>query len=283
MRDLSGLPIVVTGANSGVGFSLSRLLVRAGAHVIMVCRSEERGRAALAKLTRGSRPGTAELEIADLSDLSHVRELAARLARFDELEALVNNAGVWRNRLERNPAGFEITMATNHLSHFLLTELLIEQVLRGGRRIVNVSSEAHRSGKLARASIEEVIRGDVWKGGLQAYSDSKQANVMFTSELVRRFGDRGLIANSMHPGVLATRIWNKNSGPITLLLRFFKLLMKSPDVGGRAIMRILADPEFADLTDTYFNVDKPARAEAPALDEGVALALWDTSEALTRV
>ena len=281
MADLTGQLIVVTGANSGVGFSLSRMLLDAGAHVIMVCRSRERGEKALEALGGSPRPGRAELEIADISDPGSVRDLATRLQRFDGIAALVNNAGVWRNSLERTAGGFEVTMATNHLGHFLLTRLLMDQLASGGNRIVNVSSEAHRSGKLARAPLRDVMTGAAWKGGLQAYSDSKQANVMFTSELVRRFGDEGLIANSVHPGVLATRIWNKNPGPLTLFMRLFKLIMKSPDVGGRAVLRLLSDPDLADVTNTYFKVEDASPAQPTALDADLARDLWELSERLT--
>lgn len=281
MVNPSGRPVIVTGANSGVGFSLSRLLIGAGFHVVMVCRSEQRGRKAVDAL-RSAGPGTPSLEIADLAEAGEVRDLGSRLSGLGPIEALVNNAGVWRNQLERNSAGHEITMATNHLSHFLLTGLVLDQVLAGGRRIVNVSSEAHRSGKLGRAPLDEIMNGDAWKGGLQAYSDSKQANVLFTSELVRRFGDSGLIANALHPGVLATRIWNKNRGPVSLLLRMLKVAMKSPDVGGRAVMKLLTDPGLAEVNGAYFNVEKRARAEASALDEQLAGALWEYSETLTR-
>ena len=281
MRTPAGRPVIVTGANSGVGFSVSRLLVEAGLHVVMICRNEERGRRAIAALTTAG-PGTASLEIADLAELSQVRELGSRLSTLGPIEALVNNAGVWRNRLERNSTGHEVTMATNHLSHFLLTGLVLDQVLAGGRRIVNVSSEAHRSGKLDRAPLGEIMTGEAWKGGLQAYSDSKQANVLFTSELMRRYDERGLIANSLHPGVLSTMIWNKNRGPVSLLLRLFKVAMKPPDVGGRAVMRLLRDPDLADVSDAYFNVEKRSRAEPAALDEHMAGTLWEYSEAVAR-
>ena len=279
MTDLNDRLVIVTGANSGVGFSLSRMLLESGARVVMVCRSRERGDAALARL---GRPDNAALEISDVSRMDDVRSLADRLLERGDLYALVNNAGVWRNRLERTPEGHEVTMATNHLGHFLLTDLLLDRVLAGGRRVVNVSSEAHRRGKLARAPIEDIMSGAAWSGGLQAYSDSKQANVMFTSELVRRYGDRGLIANALHPGVLATRIWNKNPGLLTVVMRMFKLAMGSPDVGGKAILRVLRDPELADVNDAYFKVEKIGRAEPSALDPAVAGRLWEVSERLTR-
>jgi NAD(P)-dependent dehydrogenase (short-subunit alcohol dehydrogenase family) len=283
---LEGRLVVVTGANSGVGRSVTELLVHAGADVVMVCRNADRGRPALAEIVASvgkgaGRPGSAELEIADLADFDSVRTLGARLGRFEAIHALVNNAGVWRTRLEKSPANLELTMATNHLGHFLLTSLLFERLLAGGRRVINVSSEAHRRADLTRAPLDDIVSGAAWKGGLQAYSDSKLANILFTAELVRRYGDVGLIANSLHPGVLRTRIWNKTWNPITALMRPFKPLMGSPAVGGRAVMRLLQDPERAALTNTYFKVERLSEPEDAAFDRELARELWETSQRST--
>lgn len=274
---------MVTGANSGVGRSLTELLLDAGARVVMVCRSPERGAKALEEMRETPHPGSAELEIADISDPDAVRALAGRLQRFDSIEALVNNAGVWRTRLEKSPADLEVTMATNHLGHFLLTHLVRDLLQSGGNRIINVSSEAHRRGDLRRAPLRDIVSGHAWKGGLQAYSDSKLANILFTSELVRRYGEGGLVANSLHPGVLATRIWNKTSNPITYLMRAFKPFMGSPAVGGRAILRLLTDPDLAGVTDTYFNVSTESEPDASARDADLAGELWELSESLTGI
>jgi len=172
-------------------------------------------------------------------------------------------------------------MATNHLGPFLLTNLLLERLKAARGRIVNVSSQVHHSGDLRRAPLEAIIRGDDWKGGLKAYSDSKLANVLFTFELARRCGRWGGTANALHPGVLATRIWNKSASPISVLMRLFKPMMKSPSVGGRAVFRLAADPDLAKTTGRYFNVETEARAQPLAYDEDLARNLWETSERLT--
>ena len=142
--DLTGRVAVVTGANSEVGRSATELLLAAGADVTLVCRNRARGEQALSELEH-SRPGCrARLELADLACPDAVRALATRLqARLDRIDILVNNAGVSRERLQTTAEGFEWTFATNHLGHFLLTNLLLER-LRDGGRIVNVSSTALR-------------------------------------------------------------------------------------------------------------------------------------------
>ncbi|MDX1396574.1 MAG: SDR family NAD(P)-dependent oxidoreductase [Gemmatimonadota bacterium] len=281
MTDLSNRLVIVTGANSGVGYSVSGHLLEAGARVVLVCRDRERGEHARASLESAHPRGVPELEIADLSDLSSVRDLAARLARFDGIEALVNNAGVWRAHLERTAAGLEVTMATNHLGHFLLTHLLRPQLSAGGNRVVNVSSRAHYRADLTRAPFEDICKGDAWRGGLEAYSDSKLANVVFTVELVRRYGEDGLVANAVHPGVLRTMIWNKGRSPVSWILRMLKPLMGSADVGGRAVMRLLEDPERRLMTGAYFDVEEVAKPAASAGDEALGRRLWETSALLT--
>ena len=186
---LTGQTAVVTGANAGVGRSATEMLLRAGAHVTMVCRSRERGERALAELREASAAGSASphpqiaLEIADLSRQADVRAAAGRIAdRHPAIDILVNNAGVSQMRPVLSANGFELTFATNHLGHFLLTHLLLEPLEAGRGRIVNVSSRGHRGGDLRRASLDDIARGRAWKGPLQAYADSKLATILFTFE-----------------------------------------------------------------------------------------------------
>ena len=238
---LTGSTAVVTGANSGVGRSVTELLLAAGAADSGAAIHGAAGR----RWPRSAPPIRARprsLEIADLASLDSVRELGGRLQqRLARIDVLVNNAGVWRNRLELTGDGFERTLATNHLGHFLLTHLLLER-LQDGARIVNVSSEAHRSGDLRRAPLEEIVRGRAWRGGFQAYADSKLANLLFTVEAARRWEGAGVTVNALHPGVLATRIWNQNAGAMGLLLRILKLFLRKPEVGGEAVLSLVRRP-----------------------------------------
>ena len=306
---LKGQVAVVTGANSGVGRSATEMLLEAGAHVTMVCRSRERGERALAELHAGglgagprrvrsrAAPGgvfsepvgddsagvQVELELADLSGQEDVRDLAARLAgRFPAIDILVNNAGVTRPRCVHSPEGFELTFATNHLGHFLLTRLLRERLEAGRGRIVNVSSRGHRSGDLRRAGLEDIARGRAWEGALQAYADSKLANVLFTSETTRRWGSRGITANAVHPGVLATEIWKKTSVAARLLVLPFTWFMSSPNVGGKAVMKLVEDPSRDDVTGRYFHMQREETPSAQARDEALARELWERSVEWTR-
>ncbi len=274
---LNGRTAVVTGANSGVGRSATGLLLAAGARVTLVCRDRGRGERALAELQSDHPCATATLEIADLAAMGSVRTLAARLAgRHDSIDILVNNAGVWRNRLELTAAGFERTFATNHLGHFLLTNRLLPR-LSGGGHIVNVSSEAHRSGDLRRTDLDEIARGLAWRGTFPAYADSKLANVLFTVEAARRWREHGVTVNAVHPGVLATGLWNQNSGVLAAVLRFFKLFMRSPRVGGNAVFSALERALRDGATGRYFRVTGESAPQPQAVDKALAHELWERS------
>ena len=205
-------------------------------------------------------------------------------ARLPAIDILVNNAGVTRPRCEHSPEGFELTFATNHLGHFLLTRLLLlrDRLEAGRGRIVNVSSRGHRSGDLRRAGLEDIARGRAWQGALQAYADSKLANVLFTAETARRWGDRGITANAMHPGVLATEIWKKTSLAARLLMLPFTWFMAGPDVGGKAVMNLVGGPFRDDVTGRYFHVLRDESPSAQARDEALARELWERSVEWTR-
>ncbi|WP_419162230.1 SDR family NAD(P)-dependent oxidoreductase [Candidatus Palauibacter sp.] len=281
---LKGQITVVTGANSGVGLSVAGLLARAGADVTMVCRSPERGEQALAEVQREGAVAGADvrLELADLSRQADVRSLAGRLAaRLPAIDILVNNAGVWLHRRETSPEGFELMFATNHLGPFLLTHRLLDALAAGRGRIVNVSSHAHRYGDLRRAELETIVRSDAWRGSFKAYGDTKLANILFTFESARRWADRGITADTLHPGTLATGIVRRNRSALGLLMRMTMSFLPRPGVGGEAVMRLVEDPAPNVVSGRYFKGRKEERADAQAYDADLARELWDRSLAWT--
>lgn len=266
---------VVTGANSGVGFHTSRVLVRDGWHVLMVCRSRERGDAARESIVEEFPDASPELVLCDLSSLDEVVDLADRLAERPRLDALVNNAGLFRQELTHTPDGFEWTLGVNHVAHMLLTLRLEDRLRRPGARIVNVASGGHRSGRLERAPIEGILRGSTGSySGLQAYGDSKLANILFTRELVRRWGDDGTVALSLHPGVLSSRIWENTHGLIKLFSFAIRPFMEDPEVGGRATAALVTDEGRADDNGAYLKKFKVVEPSPAAQDDQLARDLW---------
>lgn len=273
------LPVtVLTGANSGIGLDAAHRLARAGGTLILLCRNEERGAPAAAAVRAASGNDDVHLEVADLASLAQVRAAGGRIAtRWPKITALVNNAGLASLERRMTEDGFELTLQVNHLSHFLLTGVLRGALRAGRARVINVSSGAHRQGRLSQAPLGAILRGEERYAGLQAYADSKLANVLFTFELARREGAHGIVANALHPGMLATGIWDRNPGWAWWATRLLKPFMGRPDAGGDAVAWLVTDPKLAQVTGSYFRGREPSRPSPASLDEALAAELWTRS------
>ena len=204
---------LVTGASAGIGFETALGLARAGFRVVMAGRDAartERARDDVAKRLAAERRGTALVEtaLADFASLASVRSLAETvLARHDRLDVLVNNAGIIAPRYQKSQDGYELTIAVNHLAPFLLTNLLLDRLRASAAaaapaRIVNVASQAHRGARLDLATWMDPAG---WTP-LQAYGRSKLCNILFTRTLAQRLAGSHVVAASLHPGVIATKI-----------------------------------------------------------------------------
>ncbi|MYT32087.1 oxidoreductase [Streptomyces sp. MspMP-M5] len=205
--DQTGRAVVVTGANSGLGYVTARELARRGARVVLACRSAERGEAALARLRSEVPAAEAEFRPLDLADLASVRHFAEDLGDFcgDRLDLLINNAGVMALPYRTTADGFEMQFGTNHLGHFALTGLLLPRLLATpGARIVTVSSMLH---VLADVNLDD-LDGERSYHRWIAYGRSKSANLLFTHELARRLAAAGsqVVAAAAHPGYAQTNL-----------------------------------------------------------------------------
>jgi NAD(P)-dependent dehydrogenase (short-subunit alcohol dehydrogenase family) len=202
--DLSGRTAVVTGANSGLGFETALALARAGAHVVVACRDKAKGEEAMDRIVDVAPSATLRFEELDLASLDSVRDFASRfLALARPLDMLVNNAGVMAIPRRETADGFEMQIGTNHLGHFALTGLVLESLLaRPGSRVVSVSSEVARIGRIRFGDLQSSERYSKWS----AYAQSKLANQLFTLELDRRAKNRGVVSVAAHPGYAATNL-----------------------------------------------------------------------------
>lgn len=204
--DQSGRIALVTGANSGLGFHVSRVLAHQGARVLMACRNPVKGREALARVRRAVPAAEVELLDLDLAALASVRTAADETRRrVERIDLLFNNAGVMAVPRQETVDGFETQLATNHLGHFALTGLLLPQLLAAPRaRVVSTSSSAHRMGRMAFGDLMGERRYNRWR----AYGQSKLANLLFTFELQRRFAASRVPLQAMaaHPGYAATNL-----------------------------------------------------------------------------
>ena len=289
--------VVITGANSGIGFQAALHFARAGARVVMACRSMDKAQKAQQDILREV-PGADTVIIRlDVSDLESVREFARQFAeQIGELELLINNAGIVAIPLSRNAAGHEMQMATNYLGAFALTGLLLPCFRKDTPcRIVNVGSLAHRFGKLNPGDLNwDTTPYDQWK----AYANSKIAMMSYTLELNRRLqaGGSNVIALSAHPGFANTNI-HQNSPALTKnnpLSRWFQEKMASltPSAANAARPIILA-AEGDDVSGgEYYGPGgfleiggKPAaaRINPAAKNPELAKQLWAVSESMTEV
>ncbi|MGR7003009.1 SDR family NAD(P)-dependent oxidoreductase [Yinghuangia aomiensis] len=207
--DLTGTTAVVTGATSGLGLETARVLSGAGAHVVLTARTAEKGAEAVAAVADAAEPGkpagSVEAGVLDLTSLASVRAFAAWVTeRHPEIGLLVNNAGVMATLFERTADGFELQFGTNHLGHFLLTNLLAPALLRAApARVVNLSSGGHVASDILwdDPNFAET-EYHPWK----AYGQSKTANILFTVELDRRLAGRGVRSYAVHPGMIRTNL-----------------------------------------------------------------------------
>ena len=279
--DMQGKVCVVTGANSGIGKETALGLAQLGATVALVCRSQERGAAALAEIKQGSGNDAVVLLVADLSFQRQVRQVAAAYRQqFDRLDVLVNNAALSRRGRVVTEDGVELTFAVNHLAPFLLTTLLLDQIKASApARVVTVSSSAHKDAEINFADLQGEQRYATF--GFGAYSQSKLANVLFTYELARRLEGTGVTANCLHPGVVATGIFRDTPLWLRTGLALARPLILGSAQGADTVLYLATAPEVAEVSGRYFEKRKPVQSSPLSYDTEVARRLWEVSEALT--
>jgi NAD(P)-dependent dehydrogenase (short-subunit alcohol dehydrogenase family) len=268
----AGRTFLVTGATSGIGLETARELARRGGRVILGVRDPARGAAAALEISRQG--GAAEVLPMDMASFASIREAAARYAAsFPALDVLINNAGTAVARREVTADGHERTWQTNFLGAFLLTLLLLPSLRRGRQpRIVNVGSDAHRTGRIVWDNLE-LVRG---YGGYRAYANTKVALALFTRELARR--EPGVDVNVLHPGAIATNIWKPLPAPLRWIL---VALLRSPASGAAPVIRLAADPSLAGTTGRYFSRFREARLAPHARNDQDAARLWQVAEKAT--
>jgi NAD(P)-dependent dehydrogenase (short-subunit alcohol dehydrogenase family) len=287
-----GRTAIVTGANSGIGLEAARELARAGARVVLACRNLDKGRRALLDI-QNTVPG-ANIEIAplDLGSLTSIREFADRFStQNNSLDLLVNNAGVMAPPRQLTSDGFELQIGTNHLGHFALTAQLISLMAdRPDARVVNVSSGAHRGGRIAF----DDLHGERSYGRWRMYGQSKLANLLFTFELDRRLRAASSTIRSMagHPGYAATNLQFAVSPPHEAFFMSIgnRILAQSAAQGALPTLYAATHPDLE--SGAYVGPDgmfemrgnpKLVDSSVASRDEAAAKQLWDISEELTSV
>jgi NAD(P)-dependent dehydrogenase (short-subunit alcohol dehydrogenase family) len=271
---MQGKTVVITGATSGIGAVAARRLAEQGARIVIVARDTQRAEETLRELRTANPAAAHSAHFADLSRLRDMKRVAAEIAAAEpRIDVLMNNAGVLVSRNQRTEDGLEVMFATNHMSYFVIANLLLERLRAsgGGVRIVSTASAAHHRGRLDFEHLQD-------QKGASDYGTTKLCNILFTRELARRIAGTGVTANCLHPGFVATRFGDNAGGPIRVGLAIAKRLFAlSPEEGAKTMVYLASSPEVAGRSGGYYSKCAPAAPSAAAQSDDAARRLWELS------
>lgn len=268
---------LITGATAGIGKETAREIAKSGATTVLVARNKAKGEAVVEELKRSTNNEKIDLLVADLSVISEIRRCADEFkSKYDRLDILVNNAGAIFDKRETTSDSLEKTFALNHISYFLLTNLLLDVIKQSQpARIVSVSSAAHSFGKIDFDNLQS----EKSFSKLGTYSNSKLMNVLFTYELARRLKETKITANCLHPGAVASDFGNELSGIFKLLVSFGRqFFFISSEKGAETSVYLATSPEVEDVTGKYFDNKKAVSSLKISSDEDLQKRLWEKSE-----
>lgn len=262
---MRGRVVLITGSTDGIGKQTALELAQMGATVILHGRSEQKVQEAQQAIHREAPQAHLQAVTADLASLGQVRAMAADIRRrFERLDVLIHNAGVFMRERRLSSNGYEMTLAVNHLAPFLLTRELLDLLVGSRARVITLASATH-----ARARIDFYnLNAEHHFDGFAAYAQSKLANIYFARELAERLKSNGVTSNCLHPGAVATKLLAAASNSSGV----------SPEQGAVTPFYLASSPEVAHVTGKYF-IDCQETPPAPqALDRGVQQRLWQLSE-----
>ncbi|MFP4090390.1 MAG: SDR family oxidoreductase [Cyclobacteriaceae bacterium] len=273
---------LISGANSGIGKAAAVELAKRGAHIIMLCRNEEKAEKAKEDILRVCGHDKVDIVLADFSSLQQVSEAADQInATYPRIDVLNNNAGILMgDKRQLTEDGYEMTFQVNYLSHFLLTYKLIDKVFAAERgNIINVSSEAHR---FASFDVNN-LQSEKKYLGITAYANSKLLNVLFTHELAKRLQGTHVVTNALHPGGISTGLYEGVSGVFGFLAKLTTPFMPSEEKGARTTIHLATSEEGFTSNGQYFKSRKPATPSKAATNDYNARRLWEISEKMLNI
>ncbi|KAM5557381.1 short-chain dehydrogenase TIC 32, chloroplastic-like [Rosa sericea] len=288
--DATGLTAIVTGASSGIGTETTRVLALRGAHVIMGVRNMAAGKDVKDAIVKEIPTAKIDAMELDLSSLSSVRKFASDYKSAGRpLNILINNAGIMATPFLLSKDKIELQFATNHIGHFLLTNLLLDTMKKTARssskegRIVNVSSEAHRYAYREGIRFDR-INDPSGYSSWPAYGQSKLANILHAKELSKQLKEDGanITANALHPGVILTNLFRHNiviNGLVNVLGR---VVLKNVQQGAATTCYVALHPQAKGVSGEYFSDSNISKPTSQAEDELLAKRLWDFSKDLTK-
>jgi retinol dehydrogenase 12 len=277
---VKGKTCVITGGTGGIGKATALGLARLGARVVLVGRDRARGEAAVAEIEVAVPGAEVTLLLADLSSLQEVRRLAAELVeRCERIDVLVNNAGTAPSQPRRTPEGLGLMLATNYLSPYLLTELLLDRLRASApARIVNVSSHTHH---FVKAIPWEEVEGGGRAGPAAGYDLTKLFEVIWTFDLAARLDPTEVTANCLNPGwPLKTNLHREATGGFGLFLKVTQLFASPAAKGAETSIHLASAPELASVSGRYFANSREAKTSALANDPAARHRLSELSARL---
>jgi NAD(P)-dependent dehydrogenase (short-subunit alcohol dehydrogenase family) len=275
---------LITGATSGIGMAAALAMGKKGYRLILVGRNEKKAARVCDEIARKAKNRNVLYYICDLSVLQDVRGLADRIkGNCDRIDVLVNNAGARFLRHQVTKEGIELTLATNHLGHFVLTLSLIEALRNSGKaRVINVSSGAHNAGT---GVIENILSPKDYDGRKQ-YSNSKLANVLFTYALAEKLKGSGIAVNAVDPGGVATNFARNNGLWHWVKHRIYYLKKRqllTPAQGAETVVYLASSDDVMGITGRYFVDKKERRSSELSYDRAIQEDLWASSVRLSGI
>ena len=272
--DMRGKICLVTGSSSGLGKATAMGLAQLGATVILGCRDKQRGEAALTEIRTASGNQLVEMMLIDLSLQHSVRSMVAGFEkRYDHLDVLINNAGIFKNRRVVTADGLETMFATNHLGPFLLTNLLLEKLKSSASaRILSITAPSTTPLNFAD------LQGEKKFNAYTTFGASKMCNLLFTYELARRLGGTHITANAIHPGLVKSGIMKEAAPPIRW---FTYLISTAPQKAAATPIYYASSPEVEGMTGMFFKGKQAIDSTQYSKNQEVQKRLWDVSVALT--
>ena len=272
-RDLSEKTVLVTGANTGIGFETARALASRGAHTVLGCRDMSKGEDAARRVREQHPQASVEVRALDLGEMASVRRFADSFPA-DTLDILVCNAAVYGGGYQETADGFERTLGVCHIGHFLLTLLFLDRLRASGAgRVVMISSESHRHpGKLNFDQLPPP------QSNMAAYGQAKLCNALFAYELQRRYGDQGITTYVVHPGALVPTEFGRHSSVARVMIWLARPFSKSVVQAAATSVLCATDPELGSLGGRYFADCQLKESSPESRSPEVAARLWELSE-----
>ena len=270
LDNIAGRVCLITGASGGLGKATALGLARLGAHVVMACRDLARGEADRAEIAAASGNSDVTLMPLDLASQQSVRQMAASFkTEHARLDVLINNASVFKGKRTMTPDGLETMFATNHLGHFLFTNLLLDELKASPQaRGINVTAPS-----TAKLDFDD-LQGERKFSALSAFGASKMCNLLFSYELARRLAQTQVTSNALHPGLMKSNLMSEAPAPIRWLTRLFST---TPEKASFSLLYLATSAEVAGVTGRFFKGSRTINSNAYSHDEDVQRHLWDAS------